>query len=160
MSGAKGRDQRPQWDALLKDAVRGRFNMVAAWALDRFGRSAIEMHKSLEIFDSVKCGVYCHKEGVDSTTPMGRMLFTIMSAIAEAERARIVERINAGLDRARAKGVKLGRERLTATPEGRAKAVRIHELFATGMGKRKIGLEVGCSSSTVRRILKDYQDDK
>lgn len=147
ISGAKGRDQRPQFDAMLKDAVRRRINMVAAWSVDRLGRSTQELGNFMAELHSTSVDLYLHRQGVDTTTPAGRAMFQMFGLFAEFERSMIVERVNAGLARAKANGKELGRPRVTGETED-----EVRRLLAKGVGKKKIARTVGCGVSTVQRI--------
>ncbi len=109
ISGAKGRDRRPGYDALLTAVERCEVDLVAAWALDRVGRSLAELLDFAETLRVSKVGLYLHKQALDTTTPAGRMMFSMLGAVAEFERDMIRERVTAGLARAKAQGKKLGR---------------------------------------------------
>ena len=98
VSGAKGRNQRPGLDALLKDASRGRFNVVLAWALDRLGRSLMDLLDTLSELDAVCVALVLHQQAIDTTTPAGRMFFQVTGAFAEFERGMIRSRVMAGLN--------------------------------------------------------------
>src|ERR1700746_2312266 len=113
ISGAKGRDKRPEFDRLLKEVVRGKIDVVAAWSVDRLGRSLQDLLRFLCALNAVGCDLYLEKQAIDTTTPAGRALFQMLAVFAEFERAIIQERIHAGLARARAKGT---RERQTNRP--------------------------------------------
>ena len=102
ISGAKGRKQRPGLDALLKDASRGRFNVVLAWALDRLGRSLLDLLDTLSELETVGVALVLHQQAIDTTTAAGRMFFQVTGAFAEFERAMIRSRVKAGLERAKA----------------------------------------------------------
>jgi DNA invertase Pin-like site-specific DNA recombinase len=115
VSGARGRDKRPKFDRLLKEVVRGKINVVAAWLVDRLGRSLQDLVGFLGELSAAGCDLYLEKQAVDTTTPAGRALFQMLGVFAEFERAIIQERIHAGLARAREKGTKSGR------PIGRAR---------------------------------------
>lgn len=104
ISGAKGRDQRPGLDALLKAAVQRRFDMVAAWSVDRLGRSLRDLVDVLDELQGANVGLYLHQQALDTSTPSGRALFGMLGIFAEFERAMIVERVKAGLARAKAQG--------------------------------------------------------
>src|SRR5262245_40301602 len=96
ISGAKGRDQRPQFDALLKAAVRREFNMLAVWSSDRLGRSLKHLVEVLETIRDKGIGLYIHTQAVDTTTPAGRALFGMLGIFAEFEREMIAERVRSG----------------------------------------------------------------
>jgi DNA invertase Pin-like site-specific DNA recombinase len=112
ISGAKGRDKRPGFDRMLKDATIGKFDILAAWSVDRLGRSLQDLIGFLSELHSTGRDLYLHQQAIDTSTPSGRAMFQMLGVFAEFERGMIRERVNAGLARAKAKGVKLGRRRL------------------------------------------------
>jgi DNA invertase Pin-like site-specific DNA recombinase len=150
VSGAKGRDQRPQFDRLLKDAARKRFDLIASWSVDRLGRSLQDLVAFLSEIHAKKVDLYLHQQGMDTTTPAGKALFQMMGVFAEFERAMIQERVKAGLERAKAQGKQLGRPQVSARVEA-----KIKELRETGMGKVKIARTLGIGVSTVQRVVAD-----
>src|SRR5688500_6016982 len=109
VSGAK--DKRPALDALLKDAKRRRFDVLVCWRLDRLGRNLRHLVTMLEDLQSVGVMFVSLGEGIDCTTPAGKLQLHILAALAEFERERIRERVMAGLQRARGQGKRLGRPR-------------------------------------------------
>ena len=109
ISGSNGRERRPGLDRLLKDATARKINMIAAWSVDRLGRSLQHLVGFLNELQALNCHLYLHQQAIDTTTPSGRAMFQMCGVFAEFERAMIVERVNSGLARAKAKGVKLGR---------------------------------------------------
>jgi DNA invertase Pin-like site-specific DNA recombinase len=111
ISGAK--DRRPALDELLKDARRRRFDVLVVWRLDRLGRNLRHLITLLEELQALGIAFVSLNEGIDATTPAGKLQMHILGAIAEFERARIAERVKAGLQRARAQGKRLGRPRKT-----------------------------------------------
>jgi DNA invertase Pin-like site-specific DNA recombinase len=147
VSGAKGRDQRRGLDALLKDALRGRFNVVLAWALDRLGRSLLDLLDTLSELEAAGVALVLHQQAIDTTTPAGRMFFQVTGAFAEFERAMIRSRVRAGLERAKARGVRLGRPKTGAKVEA---AIRAR--LTAGEGVRKVAKIVGVGNGTVSRI--------
>jgi DNA invertase Pin-like site-specific DNA recombinase len=147
VSGAKGRNQRPGLDALLKDASRGRFNVVLAWALDRLGRSLMDLLDTLSELDAVCVALVLHQQAIDTTTPAGRMFFQVTGAFAEFERGMIRSRVMAGLERARSRGVRLGRPRTGAKVEAAIRARLIR-----GEGIKKVAKAIGVGNGTVSRI--------
>jgi DNA invertase Pin-like site-specific DNA recombinase len=150
ISGAKGRDKRRALDQLCKDAAQGRLDVVAAWSLDRLGRSLQHVVTLLGDLSERKVAVYLHQQQVDGTTAAGKAMLGMCAVFAEFERSVIVERVHAGLARARAEGRKLGRPTsVTAKTEE-----RIRRLLAAGTGKLKIARELGCGVSTVQRVAK------
>lgn len=124
ISGAK--ERRPELDRLLADAHRRRFNAVIVWKFDRFARSVSHLLRALETFQALGIEFVSLTEGVDTSTPTGRMVFTVLGAVAELERSLIAERVKAGLRNARAKGKRLG------CPRTITDAVRIATLRAQG----------------------------
>ena len=150
VSGAKGRADRPQLDAMLKDAVRRRFDVVMTWAVDRLGRSLPDLISTMQELNSAKVDLFILQQGLDTSTPAGRAMFGMLGVFAEFERAMIVSRVNAGLDRARAAGVKLGRKPIDAKVEAGIRAA----LADGGKGMLKIAAEFGVGSGTVQRIKK------
>ena len=147
MSGAKGRLQRPGLDALLKDATRGRFDVVLAWALDRLGRSLMDLLGTLSELDAASVALVLHQQAIDTTTPAGRMFFQVTGAFAEFERGMIRSRVMAGLERAKSRGVRLGRPRTGAKVEATIRA-----RLTSGEGVKKVAREVGVGNGTVSRI--------
>ena len=149
ISGAKGRDQRPAYDAMLKDATRRKFDMVMAWSVDRLGRSLQHLVSFLDELNALKVDLYLHQQGMDTTTPSGKALFQMCAVFSEFERSMIQERIKAGLARAKAQGKTLGRRKV-----GEAKEQEIRELRADGLGYHKIAKAAGVGVSVVQRVLK------
>jgi DNA invertase Pin-like site-specific DNA recombinase len=151
VSGAKGRDRRPAFDRLLKAVVRGKIDVVAAWSVDRLGRSLQDLVGFLGELSSVECDLYLEKQALDTTTPAGRALFQMLGVFAEFERAIIQERIHAGLARAREKGTKsgkaIGRPRIP-----RRKAEQIRAELNKGTGVVKTARLVGVGVGTVQKI--------
>ena len=153
ISGAKGRDKRPQLDAMLRHAARGRFDVVMAWALDRIGRSLRDLIDTLHELESAHVDLFLHQQAIDTTTPAGRMFYQICGAFAEFERGMIQARVVAGLDRARAKGRRLGRPPVPAATE---KAIR--DQLRSGAGILKVARTLGVGSSTVQRVKRGMAD--
>lgn len=149
ISGAKGRDQRPGLDALMKGIARKDFDLVAAWSVDRLGRSLPDLLTLLNDMHAKGIDLYLHQQGLDTSTPSGKAMFQMMGVFAEFERAMIQERVKAGLARARAQGKKLGRPK-SITSETEAAI-----LYARSQGKgiRKIAKEIGVGVGTVQSIV-------
>jgi DNA invertase Pin-like site-specific DNA recombinase len=147
ISGAKGRDKRPGLDALLRDSSRARFDVVMAWALDRLGRSLADLIDTLRTLEGGHVDLFLHQQAIDTTTPAGRMFFHVTGAFAEFERDMIRSRVNAGLDRARAKGVRLGRPTIGTSTED-----AIRGRLEAGEGVLKVAKAVGVGTSVVQRI--------
>jgi DNA invertase Pin-like site-specific DNA recombinase len=144
ISGAK--DRRPQLDKLMADAQRRRFDAVIVWKFDRFARSVSHLLRALEHFNALGVAFVSLSEQMDTTTPAGKMVFTVLGAVAELERSLIAERVKAGLRNARAKGKTLGR------PKRVLDVRRINELRKAGRGWKAIAREMGCGVSTVLRV--------
>jgi DNA invertase Pin-like site-specific DNA recombinase len=151
ISGAKSRKDRPGFDAMLKGVVRRDFDMVAAWSVDRLGRSLIDLLGLLKELHAKDIDLFLHQQGLDTSTPSGRAMFQMMGVFAEFERAMIRERVLAGLSRAKAQGTKLGRKRLEGSDAKRVAAIKAHR--SKGMGIRKIASELHVGVGTVLRVL-------
>ena len=150
ISGATGRDKRPGLDKLLQAVARKEFDLVAAWSVDRLGRSLIDLVGILQEFHAKHVDLYLHQQGIDTTTPAGKAMFQMMGVFAEFERSMIHERVMAGLARARAEGTQLGRPAKVAGNAAMVKALRA----ARGAGKsiRTIAREQGVGIGTVARL--------
>jgi DNA invertase Pin-like site-specific DNA recombinase len=140
ISGVK--EKRPELDRLLLDAHHRRFDAVVVWRFDRFARSVSHLLRALENFRSLGIEFVSLSEQVDTSTPTGKMVFTVLGAVAELERNLIVERVKAGIRNAQAKGKKLGRPRKVPNPEIIAK------LRAQGASWRSVGSTLGISAAT------------
>lgn len=150
VSGAKGRDKRPGFDTMMRDAARGRFDVVAVWAVDRLGRSTAAVAPALAELGELGVGFYADREGMDSTTPHGRAMLQMAAVFAELERGMIRERVHAGLTRARAQGKTLGRPKVADGIEG---AIRAR--LAAGEGMLKVAKALGVGVSTVQRVRRE-----
>jgi DNA invertase Pin-like site-specific DNA recombinase len=153
ISGSKGRDKRPQYDALCAGIGRKDFDRVAAWSVDRIGRSLPDLVVFLEELRAKGIDLYLHQQTLDTATPSGRMVFGMCSVFAAFEREMIIERVNAGLARARERGITLGRPTLEHRKDWPKIERRIRELRADGMGVVKIGRTLKIGTSVVQRIL-------
>jgi DNA invertase Pin-like site-specific DNA recombinase len=147
ISGAKGRDKRPGFDAMMKDATRRRFDVLLFWSIDRLGRSTAMVATALAELEAAGVSIYADKEAMDATTPHGRAMLQMAAVFAELERGMIRERVMAGLDRAKAQGVKLGRPKVPAKVED---AIRAR--LAQGQGMLKVARELSVGVSTVQRV--------
>ena len=148
VSGAKGRHERPQFDALLRGVARREFDMIAAWSVDRLERSLQDLLSFLLELQSKRVDLYLHQQALDTSTPMGKAMFQVCGVFAELERSIIQERVRAGLERARAKGKTLGRPRTDPKVEA-----KIRKLAGQGMGKGKIARTLGIGVSVAQRVL-------
>ena len=148
-SGA--RESRPGLNQLLADARRGQLDVVVVWRFDRFARSVRQLVLAMEEFRSLGVDFVSHQEALDTLTPMGKAVFTIIAAMAELERNIIRERVVAGLDHARLQGTKSGK------PVGRPRAIfrrdQVVELRQKGLSWSRIARELGVSATTVRRAF-------
>jgi DNA invertase Pin-like site-specific DNA recombinase len=147
ISGAKGRDSRPGLDQMLKDASKRRFDVVMAWAIDRIGRSLIDLLGTIQTLEACRVDLYLDQQSIDTTTPAGRLMFQVTGAFAEFERSMIRQRINAGLKRAVAAGKTLGRP--LNDPDAIDKAKRA---LRKGVGINRVAKLVGLSNGTVQRL--------
>jgi DNA invertase Pin-like site-specific DNA recombinase len=148
--GAKGRDARPGLDAMMKAVARREIDMVAAWSVDRLGRSLIDLLDLLRELHAKGVDLFLHQQGLDTSTPSGRAMFQMMGVFAEFERTMIRERL-AGIGRAREQGTKLGRRRLEDTDAKKVTAIR--RARASGQGIRRIARDLGVGVGTVLRVL-------
>jgi DNA invertase Pin-like site-specific DNA recombinase len=144
-SGAKG--SRPALNRLMADAKQRRFDVVACWKLDRFGRSVAHVVVALAELEALGIGFVSLKDNLDLGTPSGRFMFQIIAAFAELERAMIAERVRAGLQNAKRKGKRLGR------PPVDVDTARIARLRAAGASLRAIAGQIGVSVATVHKVL-------
>jgi DNA invertase Pin-like site-specific DNA recombinase len=143
ISGAT--DMRPALDELMRDARRGRFDVVAVWRFDRFGRSTAHLLNSLNEFQALGIDFLSLNEAMDTSTPAGRMLYSVCAAMGEFEREIIVSRVRAGVARAKENGTRFGRPRVGYDFQ------RAIELRKAGHSIRDIAREVGVSRSTIQR---------
>jgi len=150
ISGTKGRDQRPGCDRLCRGFARREFDQVAAWSVDRLGRSLQDLVGFLGELHAKGVDLYLHPQGIDTGTPADKAMFQMLGVFAEFERAMIVERVKAGLSRARSQGKRLGRR-----PVGEAVVARIREQLATGSGIVKTAKVLGVGTGTVHRIKRE-----
>jgi DNA invertase Pin-like site-specific DNA recombinase len=148
ISGAKGQDKRPGFDAMLKDATRRCFDVLMFWSIDRIGRSTAAVAAALAELEAAGVAIYADKEAVDATTPHGRAMLRMAAVFAELERGMIRERILAGLARIRAEGkTQLGRPRV-----GNKKEDAIRARLTAGDGMLKVAKALGVGVSTVQRV--------
>jgi DNA invertase Pin-like site-specific DNA recombinase len=150
VSGGKGRDKRPGFDRALKDAVRRRYDILAAWSVDRLGRSRTDLVAALQELRGAGVELFVHQQALDTTTPAGKAMFGMLGVFAEFERAIIRERVNAGLARARAQGTRLGRPKVAGEVEA-----RVRELRAGGVGIKAVAKRLGVGVGTVQRVERE-----
>ena len=150
ISGTKGRNGRPGLDSMLNDASRRKFDVVMAWAIDRLGRSLIDLLHTIQHLEACGVDLYLDQQAIDTTTPMGKLVFQVTGAFAEFERTMIRQRIKAGLKRAVAEGVKLGRPKIDRTTER-----KVRKQLARGEGILKVAKSLGIGTGTVQRIANE-----
>ena len=151
ISGSKGRNDRPGLDEMLKDAQRRRFDVVMAWAIDRLGRSLIDLLGTIQQLETCGVDLYLDQQAIDTTTPTGRLMFQITGAFAEFERSMIRQRIRAGLRRAVEAGKQLGRPKIDPALE------RIQSQLRAGKGMLAIARECKVGTGTVQRIAREME---
>ena len=156
ISGAKGRYDRPGFDRLHKAIVRGKFDVVAAWSVDRLGRSLQDLVAFLGELQGVGVDLYLDRQGVDTSTPAGKAMFHMLGVFAEFERSLIVERVRAGIARAKREGTRsgkaFGRPQISAERE-----VAVRASLAAGTGIRKTARLNGTGNATVARIAAEMR---
>jgi DNA invertase Pin-like site-specific DNA recombinase len=155
ISGAKGRDKRPAFNSLIRDAAQRKFDMVMAWSVDRLGRSLQDLVSFLSELHALHIDLFLHQQGLDTTTPAGKAMFQMMGVFAEFERSMIQERVRAGLRRAKDEGKRLGRPRIPAELEARILAALKTPDRTEGV--RKIAARFGVDPSTVQRISRPFE---
>lgn len=152
ISGAKGRKDRPGLDQMLNDASRRKFDVVMAWAIDRLGRSLVDLLGTIQHLEAVGVDLYLDQQAIDTTTPMGKLVFQITGAFAEFERSMIRTRVYAGLARARAQGKILGRPKVDEKTEA-----AIRHALKRGTGIKKTAKLLGCGIATVYRVRNEAE---
>ncbi|MDP3332384.1 MAG: recombinase family protein [Methylococcaceae bacterium] len=150
ISGSKGRDKRPALDDMLKAATKRKFDVIMVWSVDRLGRSLQDLVGIVNELNSVGVDMYLHQQAIDTATPAGKAMFQMCGVFAEFERAMIVERVNAGLSRAKQQGKVLGRRKTATAIEDKIKALR-----ADGLGILKIAKQLGIGTSVVQRVVNE-----
>jgi DNA invertase Pin-like site-specific DNA recombinase len=152
ISGSKGRDGRPGLDQMLKDASRRKFDVIMAWAIDRLGRSLIDLLATIQTLEASGVDLYLDQQSIDTTTPAGKLMFQVCGAFAEFERSMIRQRVHAGLKRALAQGKQLGRPRIDLAVEK-----RIQTQLRAGKGILRVARECGVGSGTVQRVKQEMK---
>jgi DNA invertase Pin-like site-specific DNA recombinase len=149
---SSAKKNRPQLEHMMADAKKNKFGIVACWKFDRVSRSAIELVDVLDQLKKLKINFVSMTESVDTTTPMGEFVVTVLGAVGKMERSMISERVKAGLRNAKAKGKQLGHP--SPTPITKRLIERVHELNKEGQSLRDIAKQVKVSHVTVARLLK------
>ncbi len=140
---------RPALNELMQDAKRRRIDAVVVWKFDRFARSTSHLVTALETFEALGVDFISLSESVDTSTPMGKMVFVVIGAVAELERSLIRERVILGIQRAKAQGKQLGRPRASIDLD------KLRELHGAGLSHRQIADAMGTSHATVGRALRN-----
>jgi DNA invertase Pin-like site-specific DNA recombinase len=150
ISGAKRREQRPALNEMMNAASRREFDLVAAWSVDRLGRSLSDLLRTADDLRALEIELYVHKQAVDTTTPTGRLTYQILGAVSEWEREMINERVRAGMARAQAAGVKFGRPKTIPlnVPDD------VVQARTEGFSLQEIATKLNVSKSTVARLVK------
>ena len=157
ISGSKGRDKRPQFDRMLKDAARRKFDVLAGWSVDRLGRSLQHLVETLNELHATGVDLYLHQQALDTTTPSGRAMFGMLGVFSQFEREMIVERVRSGIARAQIKGTRSGKSigrpaaRVRQVDDARAALLAGQSVRAAAI---KSKLSVGKVAS-IRRALSD-----
>ena len=146
ISGAKGREDRKGFDELIKDATRKKFDLILCWSVDRLGRNLSHLVSFLNEIQSVGCDLYIHQSGLDTSTPMGKMMFQLTGIFAEFERSMISERVRAGQKRSRKKN-----GRPTNLNDGLVHSIKY--MREQGVGIRKIATELQVGVGTIYKVL-------
>ena len=147
ISGAKGKHQRPSFKKLMDDATRRKFDIIAAWSIDRLGRSLQDLVVFLNEVNALGIDLYLHQQAIDTSTPAGKLIFHVCSVFAEFERSIISERVISGLERAKAQGKQLGRPKIN----DKARETVI-SLLKEGFGMLKTAQIAGVGTGTVQKI--------
>ena len=149
ISGTTGRDKRKGFDELLRGAVKREFTSILVWSVDRIGRNIQDLLSFLNDVHSVDCDLYLHTQGIDTSTPTGKMMFGILSVLADWERGMIRERTQAGIERARKQGKKIGRP--SNINEGLIQSIKY--MRGNGLGIRRIARELSVGVGTVYKVI-------
>jgi len=153
ISGFKGRDKRPEFDRLCRDAVRRKFDIIMAWSIDRLGRSLQDLITFLNEIHASRVELYLHKQALDTSTPNGKMMFQMLAVFGEFERSVIRERVLSGMARAKALGTRSGKAiGRPALPDAIREQIKL-AYAAEGATLRKVAKAYGTSVETVRRIV-------
>ena len=147
ISGARGRDQRPAFRRLWDAVTRREIDMVAAWSVDRLGRSLQDLVGFLSELQAKGVDLFLHRQGLDTSTPAGRAMYQMLGVFSEFERAMIQDRVRAGLRKARAEGKTLGRPKVNAKIEAAIRAK-----LKAGVGMTRAARDLGVGVSTVVRV--------
>ena len=153
VSGGKARHDRPAFQQMCDDAARRRFDLVAAWSVDRISRNLQDLLAFVAELRELKIDLFLLAQALDTTTPAGRAMFAMCGVFSELERSVIRERVLSGLNRARAEGKRLGRPRLDPAIESRSSRA----VSEKSMGIKKMAAYFGVGVGTVQRIRRELQ---
>ena len=151
ISGAVGRDKRPEFDKMLKSAMRKEVDLVMFWSIDRASRSLKNLVTMMDDLNSKNVGMYFHQQNIDSTTTSGIAMLQMAGVFASFERGMLRERILASHSRARAEGKTIGRP--STITDGMKNAVKF--MREKGTGIRKIAKELNVGVGTIYKILEE-----
>ncbi|MBV9827164.1 MAG: recombinase family protein [Alphaproteobacteria bacterium] len=156
ISGAKGRDKRPAFDRLCKAVVRREFDLVAAWSVDRLGRSLQDLVAFLGEMHGAGVDLYLDRQGLDTSTPAGRAMFQMLGVFAEFERSIIVERVRSGIAKARTQGTRSGKAiGRPSVPADKIAAIRA--ALAAGRGIRSVARDFHVGNGTVHQVSREMR---
>ncbi|MDZ7909016.1 MAG: recombinase family protein [Gemmobacter sp.] len=153
VSGAS--QSRPELDRMMRDAARRRFDVLLAWDVSRLGRSLTQLVGLFEALRALGVDLILEQQGVDTSTPAGRALLGMAAVFAEFERAMIVERTKAGMERARARGAQIGR-----APVGDGTVAAIRSLRASGLSMDRIARDLKIGKGVSQRICQQFDREK
>jgi len=148
VSGRKGRDQRKGFDSLLKGATRKEYDTILVWAVDRLGRSLKDLILFLDEIHSIGCNLYIHNQGFDSSTPMGKMMFSFLGIFAQWEAEMLRSRIVMGQQKSKKR---IGRPKTVINEE---QLVKMREMKEQGIGMNKIAKTFSIGNATLYKLLK------
>lgn len=151
ISGTKGRDQRPAFDKLLKTISRREVDMIAAWSVDRLGRSLRDLISLLGDLQAKGIDLFLVQQGLDTSTPSGRAMFQMLGVFSEFEAAMIRDRVRSGVARAKRFGTKSGRP-IGRPPVAKEIEAKVRDMLGAGTGKVKIARTLRIGTGTVSKI--------
>lgn len=156
ISGSKGREKRPGFDRLCRAVIRRHVDVVAAWSVDRLGRSLQDLIAFLGELQGAGCDLYLDRQGLDTSTAAGKAMFQMLGVFAEFERSMIRERVVSGLARAREKGTRSGKA-IGRPALDRGKIAKVRTLLAEGVSIRQAAITAGVGAGTAHRIAAEMR---
>jgi DNA invertase Pin-like site-specific DNA recombinase len=158
ISGAKTREQRPGLDKMLTEAGKHKFDVVMTWAVDRLGRSTVDLINTMQTLRGAKVDLYVHQSNLDTTTPAGRALFQMLGVFAEFEREMISERVKAGMSRMKYQGRRPGPRTLAeSNPE---KLKEVQDMLRSGKSQYFVQKNAGVAAGTVLKVKRAIEAEK